>query len=446
MKKLVAFACAGLMAASVMTGCGKSDDAGKDTDKGAGEIKIAALNGGYGEEGWKKVAAAFTEQTGVKVDLTIKSNISEVIRPEIQAGDVPDVVYYSIGQTDGFTEAMIKDNAILDISDLTDWEVPGEDGTKVGDKLLSGFAETTKTKPYGDGKTYLAPVFYSPTGLFYNAELIGEGKKYEMPKTWDEFFALGDKAKEDGVSLFTTPTTGYLDSFFYALLAQQAGLDGYAQAMNYEGLDGEGATKAFEIMGKIASYVEPSTLANGNKENYKKNQQLIIDDKAMFMPNGNWVIDEMKDGAAANIEAGSFKWGFSTLPTNGVDDPTVTYSFFEQVFIPKDAKNADAAKQFVAFMYSDKAAQLFAENGNAVMPTKTAASYLTKDDIKMYYNTITDDTIVAMDAFNASKSVEGVNISDEIFTNYSNVIEGKTTVADWQNAIVEAAKKLHDAK
>lgn len=444
MKKLVAFACAGLMAVSLMTGCGKSDDAGKDTEKG-GEITIAALNGGYGEEGWKKVAAAFEEETGVKVNLTIKSNISEVIRPEIQAGNVPDVIYYSIGQPDGFTEAMIKDNAILEISDFTDWEIPGEAGVKVSDKLLSGFAETTKTKPYSDGKTYLAPVFYSPTGLFYNSELIGEGKKYEMPKTWDEMFALGDKAKADGVSLFTTPTTGYLDSFFYALLTQQAGLDGYAKAMNYEGLDSEGATKAFEIMGKLATYVEPSTLANGNSENYKKNQQLVVDDKAMYMPNGNWVIDEMKD-ATATKEEGTFNWGFTTLPKNNADDATVAYSFFEQVYIPKAAKNADAAKQFVAYMYSDKAAQIFAENGNAVMPTKTAASNLKDDSVKMFYNTITEDTIVAMDAFNASKSVEGVMIADEIFTNYSNVIEGKTSVADWQKAIVEAANKLHDAK
>ena len=53
--------------------------------------------------------------------------------------------------------------------------VPGEDVT-VSDKIAGGFTETSLTNPYGDGKTYLAPMFYSPCGLFYNAGLLrGKG-------------------------------------------------------------------------------------------------------------------------------------------------------------------------------------------------------------------------------------------------------------------------------
>ena len=52
------------------------------------------------------------------------------------------------------------------------------------------------TNPYGDGKTYLAPMFYSPCGLFYNAGLLEE-KGWDVPKTWDEMWELGDKAKEN---------------------------------------------------------------------------------------------------------------------------------------------------------------------------------------------------------------------------------------------------------
>ena len=69
----------------------------------------------------------------------------------------------------------------------------------------------------------MAPMFYSPTGLFYNASLLKE-KGWEVPKTWDEMWALGDKAKAEGISLFTYPTTGYFDTFFYSLLLGWAGL------------------------------------------------------------------------------------------------------------------------------------------------------------------------------------------------------------------------------
>ena len=54
--------------------------------------------------------------------------------------------------------------------DVLDMNVYGEE-TKVKDKLVPGFTETLATNPYNDGKTYMAPMFYSPTGLFYNANL-----------------------------------------------------------------------------------------------------------------------------------------------------------------------------------------------------------------------------------------------------------------------------------
>ncbi len=38
-------------------------------------------------------------------------------------------------------------------------------------------------------------MFYGPCGLFYNAGLFEE-KGWDVPTTWDEMWALGDKAKE----------------------------------------------------------------------------------------------------------------------------------------------------------------------------------------------------------------------------------------------------------
>ena len=81
--------------------------------------------------------------------------------------------------------------------------VPGE-SKKVSEKIAGGFTDTSLTNPYGDGKTYLAPMFYSPCGLFYNAGFLKE-KGWDVPKTWDEMWALGDKAAAEGTYLFTYP-------------------------------------------------------------------------------------------------------------------------------------------------------------------------------------------------------------------------------------------------
>ena len=39
-------------------------------------------------------------------------------------------------------------------------------------------------------------------GLVYNKTLFEENG-WETPVTWDDFFELGDKAKEKGIALFT---------------------------------------------------------------------------------------------------------------------------------------------------------------------------------------------------------------------------------------------------
>ena len=148
-------------------------------------------------------------------------------------------------------------------------------------------------------------MFYGPCGLFYNAGLFEE-KGWDVPTTWDEMWALGDKAKEEGIALFTYPTTGYFDAFFYALMHETMG-DDFSKALTYEdGIwDTEGAKQAFDIVAKLATYTEKTTPANANDNDFRKNQQLVLDNKALFMPNGNWVIGEMEDAPRAD----GFEWG-----------------------------------------------------------------------------------------------------------------------------------------
>ena len=46
----------------------------------------------------------------------------------------------------------------------------------------------------------------------------------------------------------------------------------------------------------VKDYMEPNTVANANvKDGFTKNQQAVIDGKALFMPNGSWVVAEMEE-------------------------------------------------------------------------------------------------------------------------------------------------------
>ena len=142
-------------------------------------------------------------------------NLEDVIGPAMQGGDCPDVIHLATGRDKKLTEQFIKDKNIADITDVLSMTVPGE-SAKVSDKIVPGFTDTSITNPYGDGKTYLAPMFYSPCGLFYNAGLFAKNG-WTVPTTWDEMWALADQLPE-GQYLFTYPTAGYFDAFFYALM------------------------------------------------------------------------------------------------------------------------------------------------------------------------------------------------------------------------------------
>ncbi|MCU6736035.1 carbohydrate ABC transporter substrate-binding protein [Diplocloster agilis] len=410
----------------------------KEPAAGEQTLKVAAVETAYGAQMWQDVCAAFEKANpGVKVELTIDKKLEDIIPPAMKAGDYPDVIMRAVGAESALTETFIKDNNVVEMTDVLAMTVPGEDVT-VGEKILPGFVDNSITNPYGDGKTYLMPMFYGPCGLFYDAGLF-EAKGWTVPTTWDEMWELGDKAKAEGIALFTYPTAGYFDAFFYALLRETAGNDKFQEALRYgEGAwDTPEAQQTFDIIAKLASYTEKTTPANANDNDFRKNQQLVLDDKALFMPNGNWVIGEMADAPRAE----GFKWGFTALPAVTEGGDRASYTFFEQIWMPKGAVNQDLGKQFIAYLYSDEAAEIFASGETpAVQPIKGMADKLEGDN-KIYYSIYDTGAIAVMDAFATTDPVEGVTVRTTFFDPINSLVSGDKTEEQW----VEQVKKDSDA-
>lgn len=445
MKKFLSLTLAASMSLALLAGCGNNsggNTSGSGSTSGSnasgGTIKVAAIETSYGTEAWQKVCDAFTEQTGIKVELTIDKKLEDVIGPAMQGGEYPDVVHLAVGREAGLTEQFIKDKNIEEITDVLSMKVPGEDVT-VGDKIIPGFVnDNSTTNPYADGKTYLAPMFYSPCGLFYNKGLFAE-KGWEVPTTWDEMWALGDKAKAEGISLFTYPTTGYFDAFFYALMYEAGGEQFFYDATHYaEGIwDSDAAKTCFDIVEKLATYTNPITPAQANDQDFTQNQQLVLDNKALFMPNGTWIVSEMADAPRAD----GFEWGMTALPAITAGGDRYSYTFFEQMWIPKGAANKDAAKQFIAFMYSDKAADLFAEAG-AAQPITGIVDKLSGDN-QIFYGIYDDGAKAALGAFASYKSVAGLGTQREVFFDPVNaLVSGSMTKDEWVSSIKAASDQM----
>ena len=433
MKKIIALLLALVMVLS-LTACG----AGKPEETKT--LKVAAIETAYGSQVWADVCAAFEAQTGIKVELTTDKQLEDVISGPMQNGEYPDVVHLATGRPAGLTEQLIKANGMHDLTNMLATTIPGET-VKVSEKIAGGFTDNNICSPYGDGKTYLAPMFYSPCGLFYNAKLF-EAKGWAVPTTWDEMWELGDKAAAEGIALFTYPTAGYYDAFMFALMNAIGGPEFFNAVTTYEegAWDSENGKTLLTILDKLAANTHPSTPAQANNQDFTKNQQMPMNGSALFMPNGTWITGEMADYAATLGD--TFAWGMTAVPAAG----TAPYSFcwFEQAWIPAGAEHIAEAEQFVAFLYSDKAAEIFASAG-AMQPILGIADMLEGENV-MFYSIYDNGAKAAMGGFAAFGEIPGVDVSGTFFAPIDSLVAGTITIDDYAELVKTNSAQMAAAK
>ena len=402
-------------------------------------IKVAAIETAYGSQVWVDVAAAFEAETGIKVELTTDKNLEDVLSGPMQNGEFPDVVHLATGRPAGLTEQLVKANALHPLTNALSLTIPGET-VKVSEKIAGGFTDNNIVAPYGDGVTYMAPMFYSPCGLFYNAKLF-EDKGWEVPTTWDEMWELGETAKAEGIYLFTYPTAGYYDAYMSALMNAIGGPDFFNAITTYQegAWDSENGKTLLNILDKLASYTHPSTPAQANNQDFTKNQQMAMNGSALFMPNGTWITSEMADYAAT---LDNFAWGMTAVPAAG----TAPYSFcwFEQAWIPAGAEHIAEAEQFVAFLYSDKAAEIFASAG-AMQPILGIADMLEGENA-MFYSIYDNGAKAAMGGFAAFSEIPGVDVSGTFFAPIDSLVAGTITIDDYAELVKTNSDLMRAAK
>lgn len=455
MKKILAFALLATMTIGLISGCGGGSggattagattkggettaaaDSSKETTA-SGEsttLKVAAFQGGYGADYWEKVAALFEKShPGVKVELTINPQIGDVIRPQILSGNPPDFIYLPSTNNSGVAQALIKDKGLADLSDVFTTELKG--------KVLDGFLDSKLLQPYGDGKIYLAPLYYSPTGLWYNQNFF-EKSSLKPPVTWEDFFGLKDKITDRSVFTYQGSHPSYLECLIIPSIASAAGSQVMDDCLNYV----EGAwknPKVIETLDNIAKIGTDGLLLPGTQAmQFSEAQAQFVLGKAALIPNGTWFEGEMADSPKEE----GFVWGFTAPPVDKTAKDKYLFTSCEEMYIPAAAANIDLAKEFLAFQYSDEAVALNAELSKGVPPIKGAV-----DKLKPY---VSDATYEAMKIFEDGYKpyignfapVEGTEIipRDDFFAQVGEVLSGNMTGTQWAEHMEEVSAQVRD--
>lgn len=99
--------------------------------------------------------------------------------------------------------------------------------------------------------------------------------------------------------------------------------------------------------------------------------------------------------------------------------------------------------EFIAFLYSDAAAEIFAKS-NAVQPIQGMTDKLEGDN-KLYYSIYDNGAVAVMDAFAATDAVEGITTRSTFFDPVNSLVTGDKTKEDWVNQIKSDSDALRAA-
>lgn len=392
-----------------------------------GDFEIQYFVGGYGDAWWKDVIDQFQK---LNPDLKIKQSagpkINDQMKPRWIQGDTPDVVY--IDGAGSNPRQMVEDDQLLD---LTDWiaGATNVDGEKLLDVMIA------KPDEYG-GKVYNLPLVFGSYGTFYDQALF-EKNGWEVPQDYEGFLAASEKIKAAGISPYVHAgiyPDYILGGFLYPAIISANGDDG--QILKDMGDMKEGVFKSAPVMKALTQlkeitdkgYIDPGSVAI----NHTDSQMQFLQHKAALIPNGLWLESEMKKDAPAD-----FKYGFVPSVTQAKGGKFVALPYTSTMAVAKKAKNPEAAKAFIQFIFTKQASLNWAEKTGALMNVKvdlesSSAGDTAKNAMK-YYNS--DNTVVApVVVFNADVFKE---MGDATIA----LTMKKITPEEWAERVEKAAAK-----
>lgn len=407
------------------------------------EMSFVAFGGGGYSEYWEEIVKKFEEAYKVTVNMEMTPQVNDLLQTKFASGDVPDVAVLTYDGS-AIANAVVEDHALMDLTAL--FEKPGIDNeAPLKDQMLDGLLDSTAYAPYGDGVPYFAPTSAAPNGLFYNKTLFEENQ-WEVPVTWDDFFALGDKAKEKGIALFTFQGIypSYMEIMIPAQIVSALGVEGLTDIYSYK----EGSfnkPEIVEILTNVQKIATEGYLLEGTLSmNHTQSQSEMMMDRALFIPCGSYIVAEMADAPRTE----GFSFGICAPPVLEEGQLPYTSATANSLAIPTNAKNPELAMEFIRFLYSDESVKLLAEKSDDVMALKQgydlASEYLS-EDMKNIYE-IYDNANFFSVSWEVMPSGCNIAITNYMYSVIADVLTGKMSVEEWVDGVEGAFTEINSYK
>ena len=294
-------------------------------------------------------ATAYEAATGVKVNAVScgggSCTLGDMLKADYAAGEMPDI--FPIDGPDSYKqwEAIIAD-------------LSGED-----------WVDETSVEYVVDGKVVGFPVAVEGWGMAYNADLLA--KAGIDPKTLTNYGAYKDAfAKLDGmkaelgidsvVSMTAGPGMYWVTAHhnFNSLLSNGLEYNDLSVANNIlaGNIDDTRLNEYADWVDLLFKYADKTVLTTGN---YDSQVGAFLNQKAVFLHQGNWV-----DG---NLTDATFKMAFAPHGSSTSDTDGIFVSAPAWYVVNKESKNYQAALDFLkALVYTDLGQKYMVEDAGMI--------------------------------------------------------------------------------
>jgi raffinose/stachyose/melibiose transport system substrate-binding protein len=336
MKKSISLVATGMIALSVLAGCG-----GKEASGGSnGKVKIEFLEYKSEAKGTFSELAKKFEKENPNIDIVVTNppDAITVLKTRVAKRDLPDVIgmggdvsYAEISKA-GALKDVSKDSALNDIQ--------------------PAYIDMLKDISKQD-KVYGIPYAANANAVIYNKTIFKE-LGIEVPTTWEEFIAAAEKVKAAGKIpfYFTFKDAWTALPAYNVLAANTQGDDFFKKLDKREAKFAEGHKEAAEKLLTLLQYGHKDQ--NGKAYN-DGNVAFAKGESAMYLQ-GIWAIPEIKK-ANPNIEVGVFPYPIGdSKVVSGVDVLLAQSATTEH---PKEAK------KFIEFLLSDENMKEYLTQQNA---------------------------------------------------------------------------------
>ncbi|HSN42840.1 MAG TPA: N-acetylglucosamine/diacetylchitobiose ABC transporter substrate-binding protein, partial [Propionibacteriaceae bacterium] len=315
-------------------------------------VDAVIFDGGYGVD-YALFAATVMGKLphGAQATVTPSTRISQELLPRFTNGTPPDVIDNSGADSLALSRILSQLEDLTPVIDARNLE-----GRTIRDTLYGGVLEPGAF----DGK--LAAINYVMTvfAVWYSRSLFAD-HGWTIPRTWDDLFNLGVKAKAVDLFLFVwgKESATYFQELVIASAIKEGG---HELRLKLENLDSDAWSHPAmqDVLTSLKKIIDAGFVTGGPDISYLAAQARWSNGReALLYPSGSWIESEMTGQTLVGFEMSGFTApSLTAAPTFPAD--ALHAAAAEAYIVPSRGKNVAGGKEFLRVMLSKEAASNFA--------------------------------------------------------------------------------------